>query len=222
MKSGRLDYSLALILVVASGAMGGIHAHANESTYFHRFVGDETCEACPVNRKNLFPRQDFLKMKKGEDGAGKEPYVSGRRKGLQQKRTVPPSEKKDDALDGEFHEKLRVKGLPVLFQKTKLAHDDSENVLVLIHRVQKDPPQVTQKYRKFFRIRRRFFIGTLSFPPGEETIERRAVPMKVRLDDLGKQGFFVWKIMVDQPFRDPRPTGDLAICRCMVSFFCET
>ncbi|MCL4460437.1 MAG: cytochrome c family protein [Nitrospirae bacterium] len=46
MKSGRLVYSLALVLVVTAGALGGIHAHANENTYFHRYVGDETCEVC--------------------------------------------------------------------------------------------------------------------------------------------------------------------------------
>ena len=46
MKSGRLVYFLAIVLVVSSGALGGLHAHVNENTYFHRYVGDETCEVC--------------------------------------------------------------------------------------------------------------------------------------------------------------------------------
>lgn len=46
MNPGRFLYLLSLGTVIVLGGLGGLHAHANESVFLHRYVGDETCEVC--------------------------------------------------------------------------------------------------------------------------------------------------------------------------------
>ena len=46
MKIARNFYLVSLFSVIFFSVLGGLHAHANERVFLHRYVGDETCEVC--------------------------------------------------------------------------------------------------------------------------------------------------------------------------------
>lgn len=46
MKISRILYASSVTVLVFFSILGIIHAHANDSVFLHRYVGDESCEVC--------------------------------------------------------------------------------------------------------------------------------------------------------------------------------